>query len=254
MDNKKPLISIITVSFNSVKTIEKTILSVINQTYKNIEYLIIDGGSTDGTIDIIKKYNDKISYWVSEKDNGIYDAMNKGVIMATGDYLNFMNSDDYFFNDKVLFEVIPYLNNEYNIVYGNVEVIYNNFRIIKKEPLPKYLWMGSVNHQSTFFKNKIIQKYKYNTNNKLVADYELFLNIYYNEGKILKIEKTIASYSNNGISSINDRQVIIDCYKTIKKFKKNIFIKIYYKILLIKPIIKKLIPFHLFLLIKSKFA
>jgi glycosyltransferase involved in cell wall biosynthesis len=85
-----PLVTIVTVSYNVVSTIERTILSVVNQTYSNIEYIIIDGGSTDGTVDIIKKYMDKIAYWVSEPDKGIYDAMNKGILMAKGQWINFM--------------------------------------------------------------------------------------------------------------------------------------------------------------------
>ena len=90
MDNS--LISVITVSYNAVSTIEQTILSVINQTYSNIEYIIIDGGSTDGTIDIIRRYEDKIAYWVSEPDRGIYDAMNKGASKANGEYIAFLNT------------------------------------------------------------------------------------------------------------------------------------------------------------------
>ena len=104
--NTPPLITIITVAYNAVKDIENTILSVLNQTYPNIEYIIIDGGSTDGTLDIIKKYEDKISYWVSEPDKGIYDAMNKGIVKANGDYLFFLGADDkeyFFLKIKILF-------------------------------------------------------------------------------------------------------------------------------------------------------
>ena len=90
-----PLITIITVSYNAVKTIEDTIVSVLGQTYNNIEYIIIDGGSTDGTLDIIKKYQDKITYWVSEPDKGIYDAMNKGIAKANGELIGIINSDDW---------------------------------------------------------------------------------------------------------------------------------------------------------------
>lgn len=97
-----PLISVITVSYNAVLTIEQTILSVINQTYLNIEYIIIDGGSTDGTVNVIKKYADKIAYWVSESDKGIYDAMNKGIAYSHGEYCNFINAGDKFCSSSIL--------------------------------------------------------------------------------------------------------------------------------------------------------
>jgi len=244
-------ITIITVCYNTSKTIKDTIKSVINQSYKDIEYIIIDGGSIDGTKEIIEQYKKIFPIiFISEKDNGIYDAMNKGVDLATGDYINFMNADDYFFSETVIEEVLPFLEKQYDIVYGNMEVRYKNFKFIKKEVQPRYLWMGPVNHQSSFIKTDTMKRYKYNISNKIVADFEFFLTVYYKSGKLLKIDKTIASFSNNGISQIKDKQVIIDCYKTVKKFRKDLIIEIYYTILKVKPFIKKLLPTKVFKFIR----
>ena len=107
---KKPLISIITVVLNDKDNIEKTILSVLNQNYKNIQYIIIDGGSSDGTIDIIKKYEKNIGFWISEKDEGIYDAFNKGLKHTNGDLIGFTNSGDTLTNES-----LDYLVDYYNI-------------------------------------------------------------------------------------------------------------------------------------------
>jgi len=98
-------ISIITVCYNSAATLEKTILSVARQTHSNIEYLIVDGNSNDGTLDIIQKHEDKITHWISESDKGLYDAMNKGITMATGDIIGILNSDDNFYSDNVIAEI-----------------------------------------------------------------------------------------------------------------------------------------------------
>ena len=114
-------ISIVTVSYNAADTIEQTISSVVNQTYEDIEYIIIDGGSTDGTVDIIRKYEDKIAYWVSEPDEGIYAAMNKGIDAATGDYIYFLGADDALVDSEILHYVCNDIKETHADVYSYCE-------------------------------------------------------------------------------------------------------------------------------------
>ena len=215
--NNKPLISIITVSFNAVKTIEQTILSVVNQTYPNIEYVIIDGGSTDGTVDIIKKYEDKIAYWVSKPDKGIYDAMNKGIEKAKGDYLFFLGADDTLFDD-ILCKVSVFLKKR-DIVYGNIYLTYkkkvyngkfNSFRLI----------FGNIPHQGIFYNKRIFKKYRYDLTYKYLADYYLNLLCWKDKTIYFKyIPLIITNYNDfNGVSAVlKDDKFIID--------RKKIFIK-----------------------------
>ena len=112
-------ITVVTVCYNAVKEIEKTIQSVISQTYDNVEYIIVDGGSTDGTLDIIRKYSSRITRWVSEPDKGIFDAMNKSAHMATGEYINFMNAGDLFFDEKVLSDIFAGRSYDEDVLYGS---------------------------------------------------------------------------------------------------------------------------------------
>ena len=168
---RKNIISVITVCYNAKSNLEKTILSVLNQTYSNIEYIIIDGGSTDGTIDIIKRYDDKITYWQSEPDNGIYDAMNKAVNLITGDWIYFLGADDLIYD--CLGEIVPLLTKD-TIVYGNVLYRksnnkyggkFNSFKLISK----------NIPHQALFYPASVFEIYKFNLKYKLYADYYLNL-------------------------------------------------------------------------------
>lgn len=122
MVDKKPLVSIVTVVFNGVATIERTIKSIIGQTYENIEYIVIDGGSADGTVDLLKKYDDEIDFWVSERDSGIYNAMNKGLAAASGDIISILNADDYYLDDAVE-KVVRIINAGADIVYGRLLMV-----------------------------------------------------------------------------------------------------------------------------------
>jgi len=160
----KPLITIITVVFNGENHLEETMLSVLNLTYDNVEYIIIDGGSTDRTLDIIKKHEDKIDYWVSEKDKGIYDAMNKGICVTTGDWINFMNAGDKFiFLDEKSLKKINVTNSSH---------FYDEQREkLRRKPFTKvYLTHNTPCHQSLFYKKDEVLLY--NISYPLIADYE----------------------------------------------------------------------------------
>ena len=126
-------VSIITVVFNGIRTIEQTIKSVLNQSYKNIEYIIIDGGSTDGTLDIIRKYENYLSYIISEPDHGIYDAMNKGIQKSTGDIVGIINSDDWYEVNTVSQVVERFESFAVDLVYGDINFIGKNGEIIRSE-------------------------------------------------------------------------------------------------------------------------
>lgn len=175
MDNQSK-ISIITVCYNAITCIEKTILSVINQTYDNIEYIIIDGGSTDGTIDIIKKYENYISYWISEPDKGIYDAMNKGIKLSTGNWINLMNAGDVFTEENVLKKIFT------NDIPVNTKIIYSDFFAqTKSEKLFFHtsIEKGRILHQSTIYKKSLHDEYGYYQVTKpiIISDFLFFCSI-----------------------------------------------------------------------------
>lgn len=173
-------VSIITVVYNGAKTLEQTIQSVVNQTYANIEYIIIDGGSTDGTLDIIKKYEKHIAYWISEKDKGLYDAMNKGIKHAKGEIIGMINSDDWYETNAVELIIEAYKNNpDKKIFHGDrFDVQEDETKSIRKfHPSKiKFLYYGmTYNHPSMFVKKEVYQQRLYNTEMKSLSDYEFVL-------------------------------------------------------------------------------
>ena len=175
--------SIITVCKNTEKTIEDTILSVLNQSYKNFEHIIIDGVSTDSTLNIAKKYQDKVAKIISEPDEGLYDAMNKGIQNASGDYLFFLNADDKFLDENVL-QKISELGTDSELIYGD-QVFVNNegeFSKRKHNKLNKiYLMKNTPCQPATFYKREAFDKYGlFDTNFKIVSDQEWFLRTFLN--------------------------------------------------------------------------
>ncbi len=166
-------VTIITISYNAVLGIERTINSVITQTYSNLQYIIIDGGSTDGTVDIIKKYADKIDYWVSEPDSGIYYAMNKGIAIADGDWINFMNAGDYFVDRNVIEQIFQHnIECTDNVIYGNTIGKYKHGFISEKpEPLVVMNKRLPFCHQSVFVKEQLIKSMPFDTEYRIGADF-----------------------------------------------------------------------------------
>ena len=211
-------VSIITVVWNDSEGLERTIKSIINQTYENIEFIVIDGGSTDGTLEIIKKYEKNIDYVVSEEDKGIYDAMNKGIIASTGSWLSFMNAGDTFINEHILKKVKFENFDDKVLLYG--KKVYNK-KVIEPLAIEK-LKVGEIhaNHQSMFFNKKLLgDELIYNLEYKIYGDYELGNKIYLHYPKLITyIDIIIADFEGGGVSSVPSAQKRRDKYKIVFKY------------------------------------
>ncbi|MDD5192299.1 MAG: glycosyltransferase family 2 protein [Candidatus Nanoarchaeia archaeon] len=212
---KKPLITIITVVRNGEKSLAKTIKSVINQTArKYIEYIIIDGNSTDRTLDITREYSYKIDYWVSESDKGIYDAMNKGVKLAKGEYIQFLNADDRLYDKRIIKKVIfEMVKENADIVYGMIKDSRGNIWPKKKRTFQDFKKGKTLAHPATFMKKKlIIRSGFFDLRYKISADRDLIYKTLRFDPKIIFINKIITFFSLEGISSkshINEQAKII---------------------------------------------
>ena len=223
-------ISIITVSYNSDETIETTFQSVANQSYDNIEYIVVDGGSKDGTLDLIEKYAFTISKWVSEPDKGLYDAMNKGIEMATGDVIGLINSDDLFCDNEAIKKVVEVFNSDVNLdsVYADLYYVsqFNTNNIVRKwvtskQRKFKYGWHPA--HPTFYIKKKVYEQYGlFNLNFKLAADFEImirFLEKYKITTKYLKhflVKMRLGGETNKSLKNIYKQN--LEC---IKAFREN---------------------------------
>ena len=210
-------VTVVTAVLNDAGHIEQTILSVISQTDIEIEYIIVDGGSKDGTLELIGKYKDKISLLISEPDRGVYDAMNKGIKYSTGDFVYFLNSGDVLLNPSILSKIkFEDVNVRNTIIYGNVVVAYGNIEALEK-PRPffnskmKFKGIG-ICHQSMFFPGELIRNEKYDLSYKIAADYDLVYRLWRKGTEFLYKDITIAKYDwGKGISS--NPYKLLDVYR-----------------------------------------
>ena len=218
----KPILSVITVVFNNAKDVERTMLSVLNQTYPNIEYLVVDGKSTDGTVKIIEKYRERLAVFISEKDAGIYDAMNKGLAFAKGGYVIFMNSGDEFYEKdtvKTVFATAP----DADIYYGETEMINEQLQSLgqRRHKTPKnFTWKDfkygmSVSHQAIFIRRNLAEPYdlKY----QLSADIDWILTAAKKAMKIVNVHQYVAKYLVGGMSKKKHRQSLLERFAIMQK-------------------------------------
>ncbi|RYE16243.1 MAG: glycosyltransferase [Sphingobacteriales bacterium] len=217
----KPTLSVITVVYNNVRDMERTMLSVLNQTYPNIEYIIIDGASTDGTLEVINKYKDRLAKFFSEKDDGIYDAMNKGLALATGDYVLFMNSgDELYLPDTVaaVFAAEP----DADIYYGETEMINQQGESLgqRRHKAPQnFTWRSfkhgmSISHQAIYIKRSLLQPY--NKQYQLSADIDWIITAAKKAVKIINVNRYVAKYRIGGMSKTKHRQSLVERFNIMK--------------------------------------
>ncbi len=214
------LYSIITINFNNCDGLRRTIESVVNQTNADYEYIVIDGGSTDGSVDVIQKYSDRISYWVSEKDDGIYNAMNKGVRHAHGDYCLFLNSGDSFYDKHVLNENLL-SDSKCDIVVGRL-VSDSDGRELFSPPSYDismyYFYTSTLPHQASFIKTKLLKQYPYDESLKIVSDWKFFVDmIIIHQCSVRFVDIKIAKFDMNGVSTSDTKNTWEEKYSVLQR-------------------------------------
>ncbi len=254
-----PLFSIITINYNNAEGLKKTIGSVIQQTFNDFEYIIIDGASTDTSLEIIKSFTSippdiyqlstinhqsLISYWISEPDTGIYNAMNKGIAVASGKYLLFLNSGDKLYGMNVLEESASLINRETEIASGRLLLIDEAKNITLVPPSDLSLYQAVYNglmHPNTFIRFSLFAKYgKYNENNRIVSDWEFYLfasglnNCIYQ-----KLDIIISEFLQDGVSSLNSKLITEETKKAVNR-------------IIAKPILDSIKRLHYLELLQSK--
>ena len=198
-----------TTAYNAEKTLEPTLLSIIDQSYSNIEYIVIDGGSTDGTLNIIQKYQNRLSYWNSEPDRGIYDAMNKGIAIATGEWINFMNCGDSFLDKETIQNIFSSNWQNTDIIYGDTELKFKSRSIVYKSDLTKINRKMPFCHQSCFIRTSLLKQYPFDLTFKLCSDYHQIYRLYQENKKFHYVPIVIASYeAEAGSSSTSIKKVL----------------------------------------------
>jgi len=197
-------LSIITINYNNITGLQRTIDSVISQTWLDFEWIVIDGGSSDGSRELIEQKSNHFSYWVSEKDNGIYHAMNKGIKKAQGDWILCLNSGDWLYESCTLKDVFSNNYDGYDVVYGNMTAIGNEGQrvLLYEEPISLYYFYNNqICHQASFFRRKLFEEALYDESYKIAADWAYCIDLVLKGIKFYHINQMVTYFDDNGISS-----------------------------------------------------
>lgn len=211
-----PNLSVITINYNDARGLESTIQSVIAQTVTDFEFVVVDGASTDGSMDVIKRYSDKINSWVSEKDQGIYDAQNKGISKAIGKYFIFLNSGDAFFDNQVVEKFYDFLKIEKGqVIYGNSNFIHadgSGTKVCPPSKLDLNFWYGNtLNHQAVFFKRDLFISYgRFSTEYRFASDFDFLFKVFLKLPQEFNyLNTTVCNYDNTGLTSKDENHRLI---------------------------------------------
>lgn len=214
-------LTIVTVSLNSHSTIRQTIESVLSQTYNDIEYILIDGGSKDGTVDIITEFDEQLNYWETTPDSGIAHAMNKGLSNAKGDYVLYLNSDDYLINKESIEKVSGHFNRKYDIIAASIKIIEVDGSSSIRKPRGFSWWMNIKTgffHQATFCSRKFLQKMSgFNSSYSIEMDYDFFLRAYRKGATYKTIDHPFSAMRKGGISTRTDSASLSNRLKEERK-------------------------------------
>jgi len=218
-----PTLSVITIVYNNVRDIERTILSVLNQTYPHIEYIVVDGKSTDGTLQIIEKHRSRIAKLISEKDEGIYDAMNKGLAAAAGDYVIFMNSGDEFYSPETVAQVFAAAPDA-DIYYGETEMVNDERESLgqRRHKAPeKFTWRGfkygmSISHQAIYIRRSLTEPY--DRRYQLSSDIDWIIRAAKKAKSIVNVHQYVARYLVGGMSKTKHRQSLKERFDIMRRY------------------------------------
>ena len=227
MNNPHPKFSIITVTYNAGKVLEDTIQSVVFQTYRNMEYIIVDGGSTDNTLDVAHKYQERISKVISEPDKGLYDAMNKGIRMATGDYLCFLNAGDELHENETLQKIVYTLKGKElpDVIYGETAIVdeEGHFLHMRRLSTPEHLHWKSfkegmlVCHQAFFARRELALANPYDLRYRFSADFDWCIRIMKQSKNLHNTHLTLIDYLNEGMTTQNHKASLKERFRIMTK-------------------------------------